>query len=428
MGYSITEKLLMRASGKSSVETGDLILANVDIVLGNDVTTPVAVAALSKRGVTEIFDRDKIIIVLDHFTPNKDINSAEQCKICREFAKTRGIEHFYDVGKAGIEHALLPESGLVKPGEVIIGADSHTCTYGALAAFSTGVGSTDMALGMARGLCWFKVPGQVKINLIGKPGKYVGGKDVILTLIGQIGVDGALYKTLEFAGEGVKYLSMDDRLTICNMAIECGAKNGIFPFDEITERYLEGRVKNYNVVKSDADAKYERELTLDLAKIRPVVAFPHLPSNVRVLPLGETISVDQVYIGSCTNGRYSDIEKACKILKGKKIGEGVRLIVVPATQKVYLDCVKNGLAEIIIEAGGVFSMPTCGACLGGHMGVLAAGETCLSTTNRNFVGRMGHPESKVYLSNPEVAAASAIAGCIIAPDERQKTEEYGKSF
>lgn len=417
MGYTITEKLLMKAAGKSAIKTGDLIVGKLDMVLGNDITSPVAIAELNSHGVDKVFDKDKIAIVLDHFAPNKDIKSAEQCATCRNFAKKHSITHFYDVGKMGVEHALLPELGIVKPGDVIIGADSHTCTYGAIAAFSTGVGSTDMALGMATGKCWFRVPSQVKIDLIGKPSPYVSGKDVILHLIGLIGVDGALYKTIEFGGDGIKYLTIDDRFTICNMAVECGAKNGIFPFDEVTEEYVKDKNYDYEVFSSDENAVYEKVITINLSDLKPTVAFPNLPSNTRTLPTDEEIKVDQVYIGSCTNGRLSDIAAACGILKGRKIADGVRLIVIPATQKVYLECIKLGYAETIINAGGVVSTPTCGACLGGHMGILASKEVCVSTTNRNFVGRMGASDSKVYLASPLVAAATAIEGKLVSPEK-----------
>lgn len=417
MGYTITEKLLMKACAKTEIKTGELIKVNLDMVLGNDITTPVAIAELEKKGIDKIFDKDKIAIVLDHFTPNKDIKSATQSATCRTFAKKHCITHFYDVGRMGIEHALLPEQGIVKPGDIIIGADSHTCTYGAIAAFSTGVGSTDMAMGMACGKTWLRVPAQIKVVLKGKLAPFVSGKDLILHLIGMIGVDGALYKTLEFCGEGVSSLSMDDRFTVCNMAVECGAKNGIFPFDEKTEEYLKGRVAGYTVFSSDEDAFYEKTIEIDLAKLRPTVAFPHLPSNVRTLPCKETVKADQVLIGSCTNGRLSDIEKACAVLKGRKVADGVRLIVTPATQKIYLECVKRGLCEIIVEAGGVVSTPTCGACLGGHMGILASKEVCISSTNRNFVGRMGAIDSEIYLASPEVCAASAVLGRLASPEE-----------
>lgn len=417
MGYTITEKLLMKAGGIASVATGELIKADLDLVLGNDITSPVAIRELESRGISEVFDRGKIAIVLDHFTPNKDIKSAEQCAECRRFAAKHSIEHFFDVGRMGVEHALLPEQGIVKPGDIIIGADSHTCTYGAIAAFATGVGSTDMAMGMASGRAWLRVPEQIKVNLIGKKPRYVGGKDVILHLIGLIGVDGALYKTLEFGGGGVKDLTMDDRFTVCNMAVECGAKNGIFPFDERTEEYVKGRCGDYEIFASDPDAVYEREIDIVLDDLRPIVAFPHLPSNTRAFPLNESVAIDQVLIGSCTNGRLSDIAAACEILDGRTVAPGVRLIVIPATQQIYLDCVKNGYAEIIVGAGGALSTPTCGACLGGHMGILASKERCVATTNRNFVGRMGAADSEVYLAGPYVAAASAVKGMLASPED-----------
>lgn len=418
MGYTITEKLLMKAYHADKIATGELIKADLNMVLGNDITTPVAIRELESHNIEEIFDRDKIAIVLDHFTPNKDIKSAEQCATCRRFALKHKITHFYDVGRMGVEHALLPEKGIVKPGDIIIGADSHTCTYGAIGAFATGVGSTDMAMGMASGKAWLRVPAQIKVNLIGKPEKYVGGKDLILHLIGLIGVDGALYKTLEFCGEGVKSLSMDDRFTICNMAIECGAKNGIFAVDEITKAYVDGRCADYETFYSDEDAEYEREITINLSDLKPTVAFPHLPENTHTLPLAnEEIKIDQVLIGSCTNGRLSDIAAACEILKNRKIADNVRLIVIPATQAVYLDCVRLGFCEIIVNAGGIVSTPTCGACLGGHMGILASKEKCVSTTNRNFVGRMGAIDSEIYLASPAVAAASAILGRLAHPAE-----------
>lgn len=416
MGYTVTEKLLMRASGKNNISTGELILVNLDMILGNDITSPVAISELKKHNIDTIFDKEKIAIVLDHFTPNKDIKSAEQCKVCRHFAKTHGLTNFFDVGKMGIEHALLPEQGIVKSGDVIIGADSHTCTYGALSAFSTGVGSTDMAMAMATGKTWLRVPSQIKINLLGKLNPYTSGKDLILHIIGLLGVDGALYKTLEFGGN-VKCLSMDDRFTVCNMAVECGAKNAIFPFDSITEEYERSHLKttSFSPLFSDDDAVYENIIDVDLNQIRPTVACPNLPSNVSSLPLPEDVYVDQVFIGSCTNGRLTDIAKAAKILKGRTVKSGVRLIVIPATQNIYLDCIKLGYAEDIINAGGVFSTPTCGPCLGGHMGILASDEVCVSTSNRNFVGRMGATTAKIYLSNPEVAAASAVLGKISCP-------------
>ena len=417
MGYTITEKLLLKASHVESLCVGDLILADVDMVLGNDITSPVAINELQKHGVTKVFAKDKIAIVLDHFTPNKDIKSAEQCKKCRTFAKQHDLKHFYDVGQMGIEHALLPEKGIVKTSDVVIGADSHTCTYGALGAFSTGIGSTDMAMAMATGKVWLRVPSQIKINLTGFLPPHVSGKDVILTLIGILGVDGALYKTLEFGGDGVSSLSMSDRFTICNMAIECGAKNGIFPCDEKTVLYERERGIDVSPVYSDKDAVYEKVIDLDLSALRPTVSFPSLPSNTFALPISEKIRVNQVLIGSCTNGRYEDIAKACAVLGDRKIAENVRLIVVPATQNIYLDCLRSGFIEQIVRAGGVVSTPTCGACLGGHMGVLASDEVCISTTNRNFVGRMGDITSKIYLANPEVAMASAIKGYICSPEE-----------
>lgn len=417
MGYTVTEKLLMKSASLTSIAVGQLILADVDMVLGNDITSPVAINALEKTGHNEVFHKDKIAIVLDHFTPNKDVKSAEQCKICRNFAKKHSLKHFYDVGKMGIEHALLPEQGIVKTADVVIGADSHTCTYGALSAFSTGVGSTDMAMAMATGKVWLRVPSQIKVVLSGKKSKYVCGKDVILHLIGLLGVDGALYKTLEFSGEGVSSLSMSDRFTTCNMAIECGAKNGIFPYDEVTAEYEKGRTDAFVPLYSDDDAVYERVIDIDLTSLRPTVAFPHLPSNVRYLPLPEPVYIDQALIGSCTNGRLEDIAEAAAVLKNRKVREGVRLIVIPATQDVYLRSIEKGYVKTIIEAGGVVSTPTCGACLGGHMGILASDEVCVSTTNRNFVGRMGDVTSKIYLTGPAVAAASAVAGKICCPYE-----------
>lgn len=417
MGYTVTEKLLMKAAHLPSISVGQLILADLDMVLGNDITSPVAIRELEKAGCDKVFDKDKIAIVLDHFTPNKDVKSAEQCKVCRNFAKKHSLKHFYDVGKMGIEHALLPEQGIVKTSFVVIGADSHTCTYGALSAFSTGVGSTDMAMAMATGKVWLRVPSQIKVVLHGKKSGYVCGKDVILHLIGILSVDGALYKTLEFCGEGVKSLSMDDRFTICNMAIECGAKNGIFPYDEVTAEYENGRADGFVPLFSDEDAVYERTIDIDLSALRPTVAFPHLPSNARTLPLSEPVYIDQALIGSCTNGRLEDLAAAAEVLRGRKVCDGVRLIVIPATQYVYLQAIEKGYVRTIIEAGGVVSTPTCGACLGGHMGILASNEVCVSTTNRNFVGRMGDVTSKIYLASPAVAAASAVAGKICCPCE-----------
>jgi 3-isopropylmalate/(R)-2-methylmalate dehydratase large subunit len=416
MGMTMTQKILAAHAGLPEVHAGDLIEAKLDIVLGNDVTTPVAIGVFEKAGFTKVFDNEKIVIALDHYTPCKDIKSAELCVISRDFAKKQGIKHFYDVGTVGIEHALLPEQGIVGPGDCVIGADSHTCTYGALGAFSTGVGSTDMAAGMASGLNWFKVPPAIKVELSGKPGPYVSGKDVILHLIGEIGVDGALYKSLEFAGEGVAELSMDDRFTISNMAIEAGGKNGIFPVDEKTREYIKDRFKREPAeYEADPDAEYERVVKIDLSTLEPTVSMPHLPSNTKTVGEAAGTHVDQVVIGSCTNGRMSDMRTAAAILKGKKIADGVRCIIIPATQQIYLDCMEEGLLKIFIEAGCAVSAPTCGPCLGGHMGVMADGERAVATTNRNFVGRMGHTGSEVVLASPAVAAASAVAGCIAAP-------------
>jgi 3-isopropylmalate/(R)-2-methylmalate dehydratase large subunit len=413
---TMTQKILAAHAGKKEVFVGELIEAKLDLVLGNDVTTPVAVREFEKIGCDNVFDKSKIAIVPDHFTPNKDIKSAEQCKIVREFANKYQIENYFEIGEMGIEHCLLPEKGLVAPGDSVIGADSHTCTYGALGAFSTGVGSTDMASAMAIGQTWFKVPSAIKINITGKFNKWVSGKDVILYIIGQIGVDGALYQSMEFSGDGISELSIDDRFTIANMAIEAGAKNGIFPVDDITIDYLKEHCKKpYTVYEADEDAVYDRILNINLADIKPVVAFPHLPENVKTVEDSGEIKIDQVVIGSCTNGRISDLRIAAEILKDKKIAKGVRVIILPGTQKIYLQAVKEGLAEIFVEAGAVFSTPTCGPCLGGHMGILAAGERAVSTTNRNFVGRMGSTESEVYLASPAVAAASALAGKIAIP-------------
>lgn len=414
MGMTLTQKILAAHAGLESVEAGQLISAKLDIVLGNDITTPVAVNEFNKGGFTEVFNKDKIAIVLDHFVPNKDIKAAEQSKTCREFACKNCISHFYDVGKMGIEHALLPEQGVVTAGDCIIGADSHTCTYGALGAFSTGVGSTDMAAGMATGTAWFKVPSAIKFNLTGKLNANCSGKDVILTIIGMIGVDGALYKSMEFVGEGVKNLSMDDRLCICNMAIEAGAKNGIFPVDEVTMNYLEGRSERKPVVyEADSDAAYEKVIDINLSKIVPTVACPHLPENTHPANELTDIKIDQVVIGSCTNGRMEDMEAAFKVLNGKKVADGVRCIIIPATMQIYRECVEKGFITAFIDAGAVVSTPTCGPCLGGYMGILAKGERCIATTNRNFVGRMGHTESEVYLASPLTAAASALTGYIV---------------
>lgn len=418
MGMTITQKILAKHAGLSEVQAGQLVEARLDLVMGNDITAPVAVTEFEKAGLTQVFDREKIAIVLDHSTPCKDIKSAQLCAQAREFAKKHQITHFYDVGKVGIEHALLPEQGLTAPGEIIIGADSHTCTYGALGAFSTGVGSTDMAAGMATGFSWFKVPSAIKVTLKGKLPRFVGGKDVILYLIGQIGVDGALYRSLEFAGEGIHELTMDDRFTIANMAIEAGAKNGIFPVDEQTESYLKGRVSRpWTAFTADHDAKYDREVVIDLSALRPIVALPHLPSNTRTVDEAAGTPIQQAVIGSCTNGRLKDLQEAAAILKGRQVADGVRCIVIPATQKIYMDALKAGYVETFLEAGCAVSTPTCGPCLGGHMGVLAAGERCVSTTNRNFVGRMGPTSSEIILANPAVAAASAITGVITAPDK-----------
>ena len=416
MGMTMTEKILAAHAGLPAVKAGDLIEAKLDLVLGNDITTPVAITTFEAAGLTKVFDREKIAIVLDHYTPCKDIKSAELCAQARAFAKKHGITHLYDVGESGIEHALLPEKGLVAPGDCVIGADSHTCTYGALGAFSTGVGSTDMAAGMAIGENWFKVPAAIEVKLTGKLRPYVSGKDVILHLIGEIGVDGALYQSLEFTGEGVASLSMDDRFTIANMAIEAGAKNGIFPVDEKTIEYVSGRVNRpYTVYAADADAEYARTVTIDLSALEPTVSLPHLPSNTKTISEAKGMPIQQAVIGSCTNGRIQDMREAAAILKGKKVKKNVRTIVIPATQEVYLQCIDEGLAKIFVEAGAILSTPTCGPCLGGHMGILAHGERAVSTTNRNFVGRMGHVSSEIYLASPAVAAASAITGYITDP-------------
>ncbi len=419
MGMTMTQKILAAHAGLDKVEPGQLIQAKLDIVMGNDITTAVAVPEFNKTGAKNVFDKDKVVIVLDHFTPNKDIKAAEQCKACRTFAREKDITNFFDVGEMGIEHALLPEKGIVAPGEVIIGADSHTCTYGALGAFSTGIGSTDMAIGMATGEAWFKVPEAIKFNLTGKPAKWISGKDIILHIIGMIGVDGALYKSMEFVGDGIQYLSMDDRFAMANMAIEAGGKNGIFIVDEKTIEYANAHTKKeYKIYAPDEDAEYCEEYTIDLSTLRPTVAFPHLPENTKTVDeITEEIKIDQVVIGSCTNGRLEDMKVAADILRGKKVHRDVRTIVIPATQQIYLDCIKLGYVEDIINAGAIFSTPTCGPCLGGHMGILAAGERAVSTTNRNFVGRMGHTESEIYLSSPAVAAASAILGKLAGPDE-----------
>ena len=418
MGMTMTQKILADHAGLPKVHTGELIEVGLDMVLGNDVTAPVAIKELSKFKDNKVFDKDKIALVPDHFTPNKDIKSAENCKCMRDYAISHDITNYFEVGCMGIEHALLPEQGVVTAGDCIIGADSHTCTYGALGAFSTGVGSTDMAAGMVTGKAWFKVPSAIKFVLTGKMKKWVSGKDVILHIIGKIGVDGALYKSMEFSGDGVKNLTMDDRFTIANMAIEAGAKNGIFPVDELTLEYIkEHSTKPYKVYEADVDALYDEVIEINLAELEPTIAFPHLPENTRTI--GETgeVKIDQVVIGSCTNGRISDIRVAAEVMKDKKVAPGVRAIVIPATQEVYLTALKEGLITTFVQAGCIVSTPTCGPCLGGHMGVLAAGERAVSTTNRNFVGRMGHTESEVYLASPAVAAASAITGKISSPEE-----------
>ena len=416
MGMTMTQKILAAHAGVDQVEAGQLIRANLDMVLANDITGPVAINEFEKAEFDHVFDKSKVSLVMDHFTPNKDIKSAEQCKQCRTFAKRFDLDNFYDVGNMGIEHALLPEKGLVAAGDAIIGADSHTCTYGALGAFSTGVGSTDLAAGMATGQAWFKIPSALKFELKGSLPENVSGKDVILHIIGMIGVDGALYKSMEFTGEGVKSLSMDDRLCITNMAIEAGAKNGIFPVDEITEEYMKGRVNRpWTKYEADADAVYDEVYTIDLSALKPTVSFPHLPENTKTIDEVGDIPIQQVVIGSCTNGRLSDMRIAAEILKGRHIHPDVRGIIIPATQEIYKDCIKLGYLDIFIDAGCVVSTPTCGPCLGGHMGILAAGERCVATTNRNFVGRMGHVDSEVYLASPAVAAASAIAGKISGP-------------
>lgn len=417
MGMTMTQKILAAHAGLDSVVAGQLIRAKLDMVLGNDITTPVAVNEFEKAGFDSIFDREKISLVMDHFTPNKDIKAAEQCMKCRIFARKFDVENFYDVGRMGIEHALLPEQGIVKAGDCIIGADSHTCTYGALGAFSTGVGSTDMAAGMATGEAWFKVPEAIRFNLTGSLPENVSGKDVILHIIGMIGVDGALYKSMEFTGDGVKNLSMDDRLCISNMAIEAGAKNGIFPVDDVTIEYMTGRVKGeWKVFEADADAEYAESYDIDLSSLKSTVSFPHLPENTKTIDEVEDIDIQQVVIGSCTNGRLEDMAAAAKILEGRKVHRDVRAIIIPGTQQVYKECMKLGYMDTFIDAGCVVSTPTCGPCLGGHMGILAAGERCVATTNRNFVGRMGHVKSEVYLASPAVAAASAVTGKISGPD------------
>ena len=415
MGMTMTQKILAKHAGLDSVTAGQLIEANVDLTLANDITGPVAIREMEKAGFSKVFDNTKIALVMDHFAPNKDIKSAEQCLECREFSKKYNIVNFFDVGAMGIEHALLPEKGLTAPGELIIGADSHTCTYGALGAFSTGVGSTDLAAGMATGKAWFKVPSAIKFVLKGKLSPWVSGKDVILHIIGK---DGALYKSMEFVGEGAHELSMDDRFTICNMAIEAGAKNGIFPVDDKTMDYIKSRVdRDITAFEADADAEYEQTIEIDLSALRPTIACPHLPENTKTIDELGHIEVQQSVIGSCTNGRIDDMRVAAEILKGRKVNPNVRTIIIPATQDVYLQCIEEGLTKIFIQAGAIVSTPTCGPCLGGHMGILAHGEKAVSTTNRNFVGRMGHITSEIYLASPAVAAASAVAGYICAPDD-----------
>ena len=418
MAMTMTQKILASHAGLESVTAGQLIEANLDLTLANDITGPVAIREMEKAGFEHVFDKNKIALVMDHFAPNKDIKSAEQCLTCRNFSGKHEIVNFFDVGQMGIEHALLPEKGLVGPGELIIGADSHTCTYGALGAFSTGVGSTDLAAGMATGKAWFRVPSAIKFNLTGSLPKYVSGKDVILHIIGKIGVDGALYRSMEFAGDGVASLTMDDRFTICNMAIEAGAKNGIFPVDDKTRAYIKGRVnREVTEFAADPDAQYDEEYTINLSELRPTVACPHLPESTKTVDELGKIEIQQSVIGSCTNGRIQDMRDAAAILKGRKVKSNVRTIVIPATQEIYLQCIEEGLAKIFVEAGAIVSTPTCGPCLGGHMGILAHDEKAISTTNRNFVGRMGHVSSEIYLANPAVAAASAVTGYITDPAE-----------
>lgn len=420
MGMTMTQKILAAHAGLDSVVAGQLIEAKLDVVMANDITGPMALP-IFREMAKQVFDREKVVLVPDHFTPNKDIKSAENSKAIREFAKEQGLTWYFEQGKSGVEHAILPEAGVVAAGECIIGADSHTCTYGALGAFSTGVGTTDIATGMATGELWFKVPSAIQFVLTGKPGKYVSGKDVILHIIGKIGVDGALYKSMEFVGDGIQNLSMDDRFTMANMAIEAGAKNGIFPVDQVAEVYLkEHTQKEYTIYTADEDAEYEAVIEIDLSKVRPTVAFPHLPGNAKTIDEIESmepVKIDQVVIGSCTNGRMEDMRKAAAILKGHKVHEDVRVMVIPATQKIYKQCIAEGLLDIFVDAGCAVNTPSCGPCMGGHMGVMAAGEKCVSTTNRNFVGRMGHVDSLIYLASSEVAAASAIAGCLANPEK-----------
>ena len=418
MGMTMTQKILAAHAGLEEVRAGQLIQAKLDLVLGNDITFPVAINQFEANGFTSVFDKSRVAMVMDHFAPNKDIKAATGCQKCRTFAKRFDIDNYFDVGEMGIEHALLPEKGLVGPGEAVIGADSHTCTYGALGAFSTGVGSTDLGAALAVGYTWFKVPSAIRVNLTGTLKPFVSGKDVILTLIGMIGVDGARYQSLEFAGDGVKSLTIFDRLTICNMAIEAGAKNGIFPVDDITREYVAGRVnRDWTAYEADPDAEYEQTIDLDLGTVECTVAYPHLPENAHSAREGKDIEIDQIVIGSCTNGQLADMQAAAAVLKGHHLAKGVRGIIIPATEQVYRDCIHQGLVDIFLDAGCIVSTPTCGPCLGGHMGCLAAGERCVSTTNRNFVGRMGHVDSEVYLASPAVAAASGIAGHIAHPEE-----------
>lgn len=418
MGMTMTQKIMAAHAGLPEVKPGQLIMAKLDLVLGNDITTPIAAKEFERAGFANIFDKDKVVIVFDHFVPNKDIASAEQCKLGRNFAFKQGVKNFFDVGEMGVEHALLPEKGLVAAGDMVIGADSHTCTYGAVGAFSTGVGSTDMAAGMAVGQTWFRVPEAIRVTLTGKMGPYVSGKDVMLTIIGKIGVDGARYMSVEFAGDGISNLTMDDRLSMANMGIECGAKNAIFPVDDITKAYLDERVSRpYKAYEADPDAEYAAEYAFDLGNIVPTVAFPHLPSNTRPASDAGDVAIDQVVIGSCTNGRISDMAAAAEIFKGRKVAKGVRALVIPATPKIYREAMKAGYIDIFMDAGCAVSTPTCGPCLGGYMGILADGERCVATTNRNFVGRMGHVGSEVYLASPATAAASAVAGRIVAPQQ-----------
>ncbi|MDD5824097.1 MAG: 3-isopropylmalate dehydratase large subunit [Firmicutes bacterium] len=418
MGMTMTQKILAAHVGRESVKAGELIEARLDLVLGNDITTPVAVGIFEEAGFEEVFDKDRIAIILDHYTPCKDIESARLSKKARDFAKKHNITHFYDTGNVGIEHALVPEKGLVGPGDVVIGADSHTCTYGAVGAFSTGVGSTDYAASMAAGKTWFKVPSAIKVVLTGKPSKWVTGKDVILHLIGEIGVDGALYKSIEFTGPGVAELEMDDRFSICNMAIEAGGKNGIFPVDEKTMEYVEGRcIRPFTVYEADEDAEYERVVEINLSELKNTVSMPNIPSNTRTVDEVKGTHIDQVVIGSCTNGRMKDMRMAAKVLKGRKVADGIRVNIVPATQAIYLQCIEEGIMEIFIKAGCAVNTPSCGPCMGGHMGVMCEGERTISTTNRNFVGRMGHVESEIILASPAVAAASAVAGYVASPED-----------